>query len=133
MRKNENFELTDKIMARHKHKAAKLSLQQKREQQAQWAEQRAAKKENVSFSNAKEELSAEREAQTPPPPERLIKRGPQNERVSDHFETVATKPEPDASGPFHKASEPEGLSRAEQIRRDMEEWRRCYGGHNMGR
>ncbi len=133
LRRQETFEYTDKIMARHKEKAAALSNRQKAEREAQWAEQRAARTASTSFSKAKEELAAEREANQPPPPEREIKRGPQNERVSEAFETVAQKPEPEAARPFREAAKPETLSRAEQIRRDMEAWRQRHGGRDMGR
>ncbi|MGD9725705.1 MAG: relaxase/mobilization nuclease domain-containing protein [Hyphomicrobiaceae bacterium] len=133
LRRQETYEYTDKIMARHKEKAAVLSTRQKAEREAQWTAQRAARTASTSFSKAKEELAAEREANSPPPPEREIKRGPQKERVSDAFETAARKPEPEAARPFREAAKPETLSRAEQIRRDMEAWRQRHGGRDMGR
>jgi hypothetical protein len=75
----------------------------------------------ISFAYAKAVLAQERETTPLPEPERAIKRDPDHALLQQKFEKAA-KPE-----------QPVKLSRAEQIKRDMAEWRRKNEDKDFGR
>jgi hypothetical protein len=109
--KTETKALTDRIWEIHRAKFAALRDRQAAERQAE-RDQQAEQRKGISFALAKEVMILEREANPLPEPQRAIKRDPQHEPVREQFNEAA-KPEPPAK-----------LSRAEQIKRDMEEWRK---------
>jgi len=96
-------ELGDVIKQRHRVRMEELSAQHGVERQALADQHKAAANERSSFAQAKEELAAKANAS------------------------------PKSAGPRPFKRGPETLSRAEQIRRDMEEWRKRNRGRDQGR
>ncbi|MBU2534303.1 MAG: hypothetical protein KKB37_16310 [Alphaproteobacteria bacterium] len=116
----------------HYDKVQRLKAEQQSERDAQWAQHRT-RTSNVSFDRAKDDLIAERQTAAPPPSERGFKRGPKTERVSENFARQAENPAPPAAEQFREAAKREPLTRAEQIRRDMEAWRQRNRDRDQGR
>jgi hypothetical protein len=108
--KSETKVLTDRIWEVHRAKFAALRDRQSAERLAE-REQQAVHRKEISFALAKEILLQEREATAPPVPERTIRRAPGQEPLQQQFQKVA---DPDPGKP----------SRAEQIKRDMQEWKK---------
>ena len=134
--KSETKVLTDVIWQRHRERFDALRVRQSAERQAE-REQQAAQRRSISFELAKATLVVEREAMPEPMPEpRPIKRGPERVPLRELFEEAGTSPPPPISREFDKAAKPDApapLSRAEQIKRDMEEWRKRNEGRDFGR
>ncbi|WP_171946488.1 hypothetical protein [Hyphomicrobium sp. CS1GBMeth3] len=113
--KAETKVLTDRIWEIHRARFETLRERQAAERQAE-REQQQAERKGISFAMAKASLMIEQEDAPPPPPEpRPIKRDPENAPLRQRFGDSA-KP-----------------SRAEQIRRDMEQWRKKNDGRDFGR
>lgn len=107
--------LTDRIWEIHRARFDALRERQAAERQAE-REQQTAQRKGISFEMAKASLVIEQEeAPSPPPEPRPIKRDPENAPLRQRFGESA-KP-----------------SRAEQIGRDMEQWRRKNDGRDFGR
>lgn len=64
---------------------------------------------------------------------RPFKRKAQSERLSESFAKQAENPAPSAANKFNDVSNTQKLSRAEQIRRDMEAWRKRNRDRDQGR
>ena len=116
--KTETKILTDRIWEQHHTKFGTLRDRQAAEREAE-RKALAELRRSVSFAQAKAVLIQERESA--PVPERAIKRDPDHAPLQQKFEKAAA-PE-----------QPVKLSRAEQIKRDMEEWRRKNEDKDFGR
>lgn len=113
--KAETKVLTDRIWEVHRARFDALRERQAAERQAE-REQQGTQRKGISFAMAKASLMTEQEDAPPPPPEpRPIKRDPENAPLRERFGNSA-KP-----------------SRSEQIRRDMEQWRKKNDGRDFGR
>lgn len=134
--KTETKVLTDVIWQRHRERFDALRVRQSAERQAE-RDQQAQQRRSISFELAKATLAVEREAMPEPMPEpRPIKRGPEPVRLRTLFEEAGKSEPPPISREFDKAAKPQEsavLSRAEQIKRDMEEWRKRNEGRDFGR
>ena len=126
-------ELGDVIKQEHRARMDRLAAQHNAERKALIDQQKTEANDRASFKQAKEELAAQAEASRAPAPERPFKRGPRNERVSETFAKEAENPAPPAAEQFKEAAAHEKLSRADQIRRDMEEWRKRNRDRDQGR
>lgn len=125
-------ELSEGIRKNDKAKVARLASEQRAERQAQWDRHKEIKNAEISFHLAKDELIAERATSPRPIPERQIKRAPAP-RAKEAFAQEAENQPPKAKEPFKEASTPEPLTRAQQIERDMAEWRKRNKGRDQGR
>lgn len=113
-------ELTDVMWQRHRLEFSALRDRQTTEHHAQ-----AAKRESVSFGTAKATLAAEHETAARP-----IHRAPEPGPARQPKEA------PSVAQPFTKAADPAPaapLSRAEQIKRDMDEWKKRNPDRDHGR
>ena len=110
--------LTDRIWEQHRYKFALLRDRQSAERETE-RQALAEQRKGVSFAHAKAALMVERE--DTPMPERSIKREPGHAPLQRQFEEAA-RPE-----------QPAALSRSEQIKRDMEEWKKRNEGRDFGR
>jgi hypothetical protein len=110
--------LTDRIWEQHRYKFGVLRDRQSAERETE-RQALAEQRKSVSFAHAKAELMVERE--DTPMPERSIKRDPDHAPLRQQFEEAA-RPE-----------QPAALSRSEQIKRDMEEWKKRNEGRDFGR
>jgi len=126
-------ELGDVIKQQHRTRIENLAAQHRAERQELADQHKTAVDDHASFAQAKEELASQAQASPEPAPPRPFKRGPANERMSDTFAKVAENPTPPAARQFKQAAASEKLSRAEQIRRDMEAWRKRNDGKDFGR
>lgn len=116
--KSETKVLTDRIWEVHRAKFVALRQRQSAERQAV-RDGQSAQRKDISFALAKEILIQERA--DIPEPERTIRRNPEQESLQRTFDKAAS-PE-----------QPAKLSRAEQIRHDMEEWRKRNRDRDPGR
>ena len=117
-------ELTDVMWQRHRLEFTALRDRQTGERQAERDAQATQRKE-ASFGAAKATLAAERENTARP-----FQRAPEPEVVQ------RPKDAPSVAQPFTKAADPAPaapLSRAEQIKRDMDEWKKRNQGRDHGR
>lgn len=125
------------IMAQHRIKADRLSAEQSNEREAQWAAQREIKEISISFTLAKQELIAEHQIRPPPAPSRPLRRAraaePQKPNVSVTFAQEAVRPPAGARQPFNDVADRHSRSRSEELRREMEAWRKRNGGRDFGR
>lgn len=140
--KTETKALTDAVWRRHRERFAALRDRQAGERQAERDIQTAERK-SITFMHAKAALVTEREnAPQPTRVPRAIKREPQLERAASSFEKAAT-PLPSQTAPwlpekFQEAARPEPASqvrpsRADEIKRQMDEWRKRNGDRDFGR
>lgn len=150
--KTEKKQLTDVILDYHKGAMQLLqgrhTAERQRERDAQ-----VLKRGTISFDLAKAALVNERanmprpfirapdpkpERQPMPPPERgpppLPPRGAPPPPIQEQFREVAPEPAPPPMASlFERAADHAPLSRAEQIRREMAEWRTRHEGKDLGR
>jgi hypothetical protein len=116
--KSETKILTDRIWEVHRVKFGAMRDRQASEREAERTVQAELRK-TVSFAHAKETLIQERV--DIPESARPLKRAPDHEPLQQKFDKAAA---PD---------QPAKLSRAEQIKRDMEEWRKKNDDKDFGR
>jgi hypothetical protein len=117
--KTEAKVMTDALWQQHKERFSALRGRQSAERQAE-RDQQAAQLKSISFEMAKAALIKEQE-KAPQPEPRPIRRAAEHAPLSQQFDE-AVRPE-----------QPTSLSRAQQIKRDMEEWRQRNEGKDFGR
>jgi len=123
-------ELGDAIKKDHQSRVASLTARHLAEREVLARQQKMYGSRRASFAPATgsaPDLSFEA---APPRP---FKRGPTSDRLSERFKAEAETPAPDAAHSFKEAARPQRLSRAEQIPRDMEEWRKRNKDRDQGR
>ncbi|MGD9924842.1 MAG: relaxase/mobilization nuclease domain-containing protein [Hyphomicrobiaceae bacterium] len=151
--KTEKKQLTDGILDHHKRAMHLMQERHTAERQREKSDQ-ALQRSSISFDLAKAALADARsnlprpfvrdvdprpERQPMPLPERapppLPPRGAPPPAVQEQFREAAPEPPPPPmASQFDRAAEPDPpLSRAEQIRRDMAEWRKRNEGKDFGR
>lgn len=133
----DTHQYTDVIMAQHRNKADRLSADQAIERETQWAEQREIKQVSISFTLAKQELIAEHQIRLPPALSRPLRRAkppePEKPNVRETFAVKAVPPPAEVQQPFNDAADKQPLSRSEELRREMEVWRKRNEGRDFGR
>ncbi|MDP1592341.1 MAG: relaxase/mobilization nuclease domain-containing protein, partial [Prosthecobacter sp.] len=137
--KSENKAMADVAMRRHRAEFDAMRDRQMGERQSERDAQTASRR-SVSFALAKAALIKEHEAARPLPEPRPLKRPaepmPLQQRFREATAPPAPAPAPPAEHQFRQAANGNArpaLSRAEQIKRDMEEWRRRNQGRDFGR
>lgn len=115
--KGEAKKLTDIIMVRHKDKAERLKSKQAAERETQW-DQHRAQTSRISFAVARESLATEPQREPAGDSPRPFKRAQNASNLGAAFEAATRR---------------DGASRADEIRREMEEWRKRNKGRDFGR
>jgi len=137
--KSESKAMADLALHRHRAEFNALRDRQTGERQSE-RDAQAARRQSVSFALAKAALIKEHEAARPLAEPRPLRRSAEPMPLQQRFRE-ATAPPPPAPAPqaeqqFKQAANGNarpGFSRAEQIKRDMEEWRRRNQGRDFGR
>jgi hypothetical protein len=131
--------MADVAMHRHRAEFNALRDRQSGERQSE-KDAQTARRRSVSFALAKAALIKEHEAARPLPEPRPLKRPaepmPLQQRFREATAPPAPAPAPPAEHQFKQAANGNArpaFSRAEQIKRDMEEWRRRNQGRDFGR
>jgi len=136
--KTETKLATDRVMERHRQQFETLRDRQAVERQAEKVAQNL-RRQSVSFASAKAGLVQEQEAARMIATARPIKAPSRPAPLPERFHDAAAPPAEarldiaeQRSTPAN-ANAPPPLSRAEQIRRDMEAWRARNPGRDLGR
>lgn len=136
--KTETKLATDRIMDRHKQQFEVLRNRQAAERHAEKASQ-ALRRQTISFTSAKAGLVQEQEAARLAATARPIRAPSRPAPLPERFHDAAAPPaETSNDMAEHRstaanANAPPTLSRAEQIKRDMEAWRARNPGRDLGR
>lgn len=131
--------MSDGAMSRHRAEFSALRDRQSGERQCE-RDAQTIKRQSVSFAMAKAALACEHEQARPLPEPRQFKRPPEQNNLQDKFQDVAAPSQPElapkADREFKQAANGNAsptLSRAEQIKRDMADWRKRNQGRDFGR
>jgi hypothetical protein len=108
------------LWLRHREEFGVLRDRQAAERQAE-RDAQTVKRKGISFAHAKAVLSKERETAAPQEPQRPIRRAPGQLSLDKAFDKAAS------------GEPPAKISRADEIRREMEEWRRKNPDKDFGR
>jgi hypothetical protein len=136
--KTETKFATDHVMHRHRQQFEVLRNRQATERQAEKASQ-ALRRQTISFTSAKAGLVQEQEAARLAATARPIRAPSRPAPLPERFHDAAAPPaETSNDMAEHRstaanANAPPPLSRAEQIKRDMEAWRARNPGRDLGR
>lgn len=126
-------ELGEQVKERHRATIEMLAARHRSERETLADRQRVYDNERTAFARTKDGPSGYSDLSPEASSPRPFKRGPANERISDTFAKMAENRAPPVAGQFKQAAAPEKLSRAEQIRRGMEKWRKRNRDRDQGR
>lgn len=137
--KTETKAMSEQVWRRHRQEFSALRDRQTGERQSE-RDAQALRRKTISFGLAKAALIKEHEAAQPAPEPRSFKYEPALSPLQKSFQEVADppppEPAPEAEREFNQAANDNPqptLSRAEQIRRDMAEYRKRNQGLDFGR
>jgi len=134
--KFETKTMSDGAMQRHLVEFSAMRDRQSGERQSK-RDVQTVRRQGVSFTMAKAALTKEHEQARPLSEPRPFKRPSEQRPVRDRFQDATAPPPPQApQREFKQAANGNArseLSRAEQIRRDMAEWRKHNQGRDFGR
>jgi len=137
--KTETKAMSEQAWRRHRQEFNVLRERQTGERQSERGAQ-SLRRKTVSFALAKAALIKEHEAAQPAPEPRAFKYEPALSPLQKSFQEVADppppEPAPEAERVFNQVANDNAqpaLSRAEQIRRGMAEWRKRNQGLDFGR
>jgi len=136
--KTETKLATDRVMERHRNQFDTLRDRQAAERQAEKVAQNL-RRQSISFATAKAGIVREQEAARMLAMARPIKAPSRPAPLPERFHDAAAPPTEHGTtsaqqpGMPANANAPPPLSRAEQIRRDMEAWRARNPGRDLGR